>query len=161
MALTWFITRSSSGFGLALVRYVLIQGHNVIAISRNPSKMPGLVKEVTSKLAGHWLALDVTCPKVEVEEAIQEGWKQFNSIDVLVNNAGYSILGAAEEIPEAEARKQFEVNFWGLIRTTQAVLPLMRSRQSSTIVNITSVAGLDALPTCAVYAMFQAEVKVL
>lgn len=152
MAPTWLITGSSSGFGLEIARFVLKQGHNVIATSRNPNKTPDFVKEITSHPNGRWLALDVTSSKAEIEKVIQEGRKQFGSIDVLVNNAGYSILGAAEDIPEEGARQQFEVNFWGLVRTTQATLPLMRAQKSGTIVNITSIAGLNAQPTCAVYA---------
>lgn len=124
----------------------------MIATSRNPSKTPELVKEITANPNGRWLSLDVTSPKEKIETVIREAEKEFAGIDVLVNNAGYSILGAAEEIPEDKARAQFEVNFWGAIRTTQAVLPHMRSRHSGTIVNISSIAGLDALPTCAIYA---------
>jgi len=152
MAPTWLVTGSSSGLGLALVRYCLAQGHNVIATSRNPSKTPELVEEITSKPNGRWLALDVTWPKPKIENVIYEAWTLFDGIDVLVNNAGYSILGAAEEIPEPAAKLQFEVNFWGAIRCTQSVLPSMRSRKSGTIVNISSIAGVDALPTCAIYA---------
>jgi short-subunit dehydrogenase len=152
MAPTWLITGSSSGFGLTLARYILSQGHNVIATSRNPAKTPDLVKEITSNPAGRWLALDVTWPKPEIDKVIQQAWTEFDGIDILVNNAGYSLLGAAEDLPEDRAKAEFEVNFWGLIRTTQAALPLMRSRKSGTIVNISSIAGLDALPTCAIYA---------
>ncbi|KAI1609472.1 putative short chain oxidoreductase/dehydrogenase [Exophiala viscosa] len=152
MGKTWLITGCSAGFGLSLTRYILAQGHNVIATSRNPSKTPDLVKEITSKPSGRWLSLDVTSPKEKIETVIQEAEKEFGGIDVLVNNAGYSVLGAAEDIPEDKAKAQFEVNFWGAIRTTQAILPQMRSRKSGTIVNISSIAGLDAQPTCAIYA---------
>ncbi|KIX10166.1 uncharacterized protein Z518_01247 [Rhinocladiella mackenziei CBS 650.93] len=152
MAPTWVITGSSSGIGLALVRYNLAQGHNVIATSRNPSKTPDLVREVTSHPNGRWLSLDVTSPKVEIERILQEAWREFDGIDFLVNNAGYSVLGAAEDIPEDRAKEQFGVNFWGAVRTTQAILPLMRSRKSGTVVNISSVAGVDPLPTCAIYS---------
>ncbi|OQV05518.1 hypothetical protein CLAIMM_10245 [Cladophialophora immunda] len=152
MAPTWVITGSSSGLGLALVRYGLAQGHNVIATSRNPGKTPDLVREVTSHPNGRWLSLDVTSPKVEIERVLQQAWREFDGIDFLVNNAGYSILGAAEEIPEDRAKDQFDVNFWGAVRTTQAMVPLMRSRRSGTVVNISSVAGADPLPTCAIYS---------
>ena len=153
MAPTWLVTGSSSGFGLSLVRYILNQGHNVIATSRNPSKDPDLVREITSHSNGRWLALDVSWSKPAVDSLVQQAWNEFEGgIDFLVNNAGYSILGAAEEIPEDGAKRQFEVNFWGAVRTTQAVLPLMRSRRKGAIINISSVAGIDALPTCAIYA---------
>ncbi len=153
MAKTWLITGSSSGLGLALARYALAQGHNVIATSRNPAKTPDAVKEFRSRPNGRWIALDVTWAKPEIEKVIGEAWNEFEGgIYVLVNNAGYSVLGAAEEIPEEAAKKQFEVNFWGMVRTSQAVLPRMRARGSGTIVNVSSIAGVDALPTCAIYA---------
>ncbi|KIW11276.1 hypothetical protein PV08_10576 [Exophiala spinifera] len=152
MAKTWLITGSSSGFGLSLARYLLAHGQNVIATSRNPSKTPDLVREIQSNTRGRWVTLDVTSPGQKVAKVIEDAWKEFDGIDVLINNAGYSILGAAEEIPEDQAKAQFEVNFWGAIRATQSILPLMRSRNSGTIVNISSIAGIDALPTCAIYA---------
>jgi NAD(P)-dependent dehydrogenase (short-subunit alcohol dehydrogenase family) len=152
MAPTWLITGSSSGFGLALVRYCLSQGHNVIATSRNPGGTPDLVQEVISHPNGRWRALDVTAPRNEIDRALEEAWQDFEGIDYLVNNAGYSILGAAEDIPEDGARTQFEVNFWGAVRTSQSLLPRMRARRSGTIINISSVAGVDPLPTCAIYA---------
>lgn len=152
MPLTWLITGCSSGLGLALARCILEQGHNVIATSRNPGKTPDLVEEITSRQSGRWLMLDVSSPKAEIERIVQQAWTEFGAIDVFVNNAGYSILGVAEEIPEEEAKKQFEVNFWGLIRTTQAILPMMRSRKSGTIINISSIAGIDPLPLCSIYA---------
>jgi NAD(P)-dependent dehydrogenase (short-subunit alcohol dehydrogenase family) len=150
---TWLITGSSSGFGLALTRYALMQGHNVIATSRNPSKSPDLVREITSHDTGRWLTLDVTWSRPAIEIFLQRSWNEFDGgIDYLVNNAGYSLLGAAEDIPEEGAKQQFEVNFWGALRITQAILPLMRSAGKGWIINISSVAGIDPLPTCAIYS---------
>lgn len=159
MAPTWIITGSSSGFGLALVRYALSHGHNVIATSRNPERTPELVEEVTSQANGRWIPLDVTASKAEIDVRIHDAWMEFDGIDYLVNNAGYSILGAAEDIPEERAKAQFEVNFWGAIRTSQAVLPLMRTRKTGTIINISSVAGVDSLPTCAIYSSSKAALE--
>ncbi|KAK5052674.1 hypothetical protein LTR84_002540 [Exophiala bonariae] len=150
---TWLITGCSSGFGLALARYILVQGHNVIATSRNPSKSPEAVSEITGQDNGRWLTFDVTWSKSAIDTFMQQAWNEFDSgIDFLVNNAGYSVLGAAEDIPEAAAKQQFEVNFWGAVRTTQAILPLMRSVGKGTIINMSSVAGIDPLPTCAIYS---------
>jgi len=149
---TWLITGSSSGFGLLLVRSILAQGDNVVATSRNPSRTPDLVKEVESTSKGKWLTLDVTSGATTISTVIEEASKIFGTIDVLINNAGYSIFGAAEEIAEDRAKAQFEVNFWGLIRVSQAVLPIMRAQRSGTIVNMSSVAGLTASPSCAIYA---------
>lgn len=150
---TWLITGCSSGFGLALARHVLSQGHNVIATSRNPSKTPDAVREITSHTTARWLTLDVTWSRAAIDAFLQQALEEFDGgIDFLVNNAGYSILGAAEDIPEEAAKQQFEVNFWGAVRTTQAILPLMRSAGKGTIINISSVAGIDPLPTCAIYS---------
>ncbi|KIW78330.1 hypothetical protein Z517_08165 [Fonsecaea pedrosoi CBS 271.37] len=170
---TWLITGSSSGLGLAITRYILSQGHNVIATSRNPAKTPSAVREITAHPHARWLTLDVTWSKPDIDAFVRRAWTEFDGIDVLVNNAGYSLLGAAEDIPEDGAKAQFEVNFWGAVRATQAVLPLMRERAAAaaaagggsggggggrgdkakaTIVNISSVAALDPLPTCAIYS---------
>lgn len=151
---TWLITGCSSGFGLLLARTALAHGHNVIATSRNPSKSPEIVNEIKSNSRGRWLALDVCWPADKIRSAVAEAAKAFGQdrIDVLVNNAGYSILGAAEDIPEDEAKAEFETNFWGPVRLTKAVLPLMRAQKTGTVVNITSVAGITVLPTASMYA---------
>lgn len=107
--LTWLITGSSSDFGLSLVRFTQAGGHNVIATSRNPSRTPELVAEVESK-GGRRLQLDVKSQKTgdvipHLEESIQH-------IDVLVNNAGYSIYGAIETLTEDEVRAQMETMYF-------------------------------------------------
>jgi len=151
-AQTWLITGSSSGIGLSLARILLARGHNVIATSRNPSQTPEYVKEIESTGRGKWLALDVTADTATIITTIDRAHELFGKIDVLVNNAGYSVVGAAEQIPEDKAKAQFEVNFWGAIRVTQATLPIMRAQRSGTIVMISSIAGIQAMPSCAIYA---------
>jgi NAD(P)-dependent dehydrogenase (short-subunit alcohol dehydrogenase family) len=161
----WFITGCSAGFGKHLALLVLRAGHRVIASSRNPSKTPELVSEVQS-LGGKWITLDVSAENVE--KVMAESLGIYGRIDVLVNNAGYSLLGALEDFGFAtlhleavynnqqyslgESREQMEVNFFGPLRTTKAVLPSMREKRSGTIVNFSSVAGFDGLPTCSLYA---------
>ena len=93
----WFITGSSAGLGLALTRYAIAKGHTVIASSRNPSRTPDLVTEV-EKSGGKWLALDATQSEKEIKEAIQLAESYFGRIDVVVNNAGLSVLGALEDV---------------------------------------------------------------
>jgi NAD(P)-dependent dehydrogenase (short-subunit alcohol dehydrogenase family) len=93
----WFLTGSSSGFGRALTLLALRKGHKVIATSRNPSRTPELVQEVKSQ-GGTWLALDVTAPEKEVEEVVQKAIGIYGRIDVLVNCAGYALIGAFETI---------------------------------------------------------------
>lgn len=150
--LTWLITGSSSGFGLSLARTILSHGHNVIATSRNPSRTPDLVQEIESSPRGKWITLDVTSDISTINSTIERAASLFDGIDVLVNNAGYAVMGAAELIPEDAARAEFEVNFWGAVRVAQAVLPILRAQGSGTIVNISSIAGLTCLPSASMYA---------
>ncbi|KAL2421166.1 hypothetical protein ABEF95_004186 [Exophiala dermatitidis] len=103
--LVWLITGCSSGLGLALVRYALSRGHIVVATSRNPSKTPGLVTEVEG-LGGKWLALDTTQSEQDMKATIQQAESLFGRIDVLVNNAGYCVLGALEDTPDEEVVAQ-------------------------------------------------------
>jgi len=93
----WFITGCSSGFGTSLALLALRSGHKVIATSRNPSKTPELVSEV-EKLGGVWHALDVCSPEPELAKAIEKATNVWGRIDILVNGAGYALLGAFETI---------------------------------------------------------------
>ncbi|KAH8435090.1 uncharacterized protein LDX57_012719 [Aspergillus melleus] len=147
--LTWFITGCSSGFGLSLVRFAQAGGHRVIATSRSPSRTPELVKEVESK-GGKWISLDVDSPSsgnviTELEATGEE-------IDVLVNNAGFSIFAPVETTSEAEVRAQMETMYFGPLRLIRAVLPHMRRRRSGIVVNMSSGASLDGRETMGPYA---------
>lgn len=150
--LTWLITGSSSGFGLNLARTAIAHGHNVVATSRSPSRTPDFVREIESSPRGKWLALDVSSDASTIKSAVADAAKAFGGIDILVNNAGYSVLGVAEDIPEEAAKAQFEVNFWGAIRVTQAALPILRAQKSGTVVNVSSIAGLTCLPCAGIYS---------
>jgi len=145
----WLITGCSSGFGFALARYVATKGHRVIATSRNPEKSPKQVAEI-EKLGGHWLPLDIT--SADLEEKVTAAESLHGKVDVLVNNAGYSILGAFEDISTKEATAQMEANFMGPFRTMKAILPGMRARKSGVILNISSAQGLCPSPVCGIYA---------
>jgi NAD(P)-dependent dehydrogenase (short-subunit alcohol dehydrogenase family) len=93
----WLITGCSAGFGISLARAVLAHGHHLIASSRNPSKTLELVQEVKQK-GGHWLALDVTSPAKNIKRTIDEAVALHGRLDVVVNNAGFAVLGAVEDI---------------------------------------------------------------
>ncbi|CZR61745.1 related to short chain oxidoreductase/dehydrogenase [Phialocephala subalpina] len=149
MSQVWLITGSSSGFGFSLARIALRAGHKVIATSRNPSKTPKLVSEIES-LGGKWLALNVCDPNIA--DVIEHAVAAYGQIDVLVNNAGYSLLGALEDMSDSEVRAQMETNFFAPVKITQLLLPSMRARKNGTIVNISSVGGISALPTNGLYA---------
>ncbi len=150
---TVLITGSSSGLGLSLVHHFLNKGHKVIATSRNPNRTPEEVSVVNNHKSGHghWLQLDVTSPQDKINSTIAEASKIFGPIDILINNAGYSVMGAVEDIDEAKAQAQFETNYWGVFRMCRAVLPSMRERNTGTIVNVSSIGGLDCLATSGVY----------
>ncbi|OQD90746.1 hypothetical protein PENANT_c001G09105 [Penicillium antarcticum] len=146
----WLITGASSGLGAAIAEAALQAGHLVIATARNPTKAAEANPQI-SKLGGIWIELDVTSSNTSqlVEYAINEAG---GVIDVVVNNAGYSLLGSIEDMSEAEIETQFNTNVYGPVRVLKGALPFMRARKSGTIVNISSSAGVDGLPACAMYA---------
>ena len=150
---TFLVTGCSAGFGQAFCRLILSKGDNVIATSRNPSKNPDLVDSINNDPSGRgrWIKLDVTSSQAEITKTFAEAAKLFGPIDVLINNAGYSVMGSIEDMDEDKARTQFDTNYWGPMRTIKAALPSMRERKTGTIVNISSIAGLNALATSGVY----------
>lgn len=145
----WFVTGAASGFGREIVKEALARGERVVAAARKPEALEGL----SDREAGDRVLvvrLDVTKP-VEVAEAVRAATARFGRIDVLVNNAGFSILGAVEETGDAELRETMETMFFGAVALTRAVLPGMRERRSGTIVQITSVGGLTTAPGFGAY----------
>lgn len=135
-----------------MAQVALRASHNVIATSRNPSGDPDAVSAITSNPNGGWLTLDVTASQESITRTIAEAETLFGPVDVLVNNAAYAVLGAAEEVPEEVAREDYETNYWEPLKIIRALLPSMRERKSGTIVNISSIAGMTALPTAAFYS---------
>ena len=138
-SLTWFITGCSSGFGRELTKVVLARGYRAVVTARN-------TKQVEDLVAGHEdrtlaLRLDVTDP-AQVAESVRRAEERFAGIDVLVNNAGIGYFAAVEESDEADVRRMFEIDFFGLARMTRAVLPGMKSFGSGAIVNISSIWGM-------------------
>ncbi|KAL2802074.1 putative short-chain oxidoreductase [Aspergillus granulosus] len=158
MKLTWLITGCSSGFGLSLARIAQAGGHKVIATSRNPLRTPDLVAEIESK-GGEWVPLDVDSPNSG--DFITELERRGEHIDVLVNNAGYSIYAPVETFVEEEVKAQMETMYFGPLRLIRAVLPHMRQRKSGIIVNMSSGASLDGIPTMGVYAGAKAGLDAL
>lgn len=146
MKKTVLVTGSSSGFGRETVKLFHKNGWNVIATMRSPEQETAL-----NTLPGVLLSkLDVT-NKATIQSAVQQGIAKFGRIDVLVNNAGYGVLGALETAAEADIRQQFEVNFFGLIALSQAVLPGMRAQRSGIIINVSSVGGRLTFPFSSLY----------
>jgi len=134
---TWFITGASKGFGLLFVQQLLAKGDNVAATSRNISDL--------EKAAGthpNFLPLEVDLTNEQsVATAINTTVAKFGKLDVVVNNAGYGLLGTLEELSDAESRGNFEVNVFGLLNVIRQAMPHLRAQGSGHIFNISSIGG--------------------
>ena len=144
----WFITGSNSGFGRSLTEAVLAKGYKVVATTRHPEEIEDLVKQYPDTVKA--VTLDITKSE-EIKSAIDTALSTFGQIDVLVNNAGFGTLGAVEEISEDKARYQFEVNCFGTLNLTKALLPHFRQRKSGHILNVSSVGGFTSFPGTGIY----------
>lgn len=122
----WFITGTSSGFGRALAEEVLAQGHKVIATARKPEVLHDLMEKYPQTARA--VKLDVTNVE-DVHHAILQALKAFGRIDVLVNNAGYGLVGAIEEASNEQVQRQFDTNVFGVLNVTRAALPILREQQ--------------------------------
>lgn len=129
------VTGASSGIGKETVKTLLTAGFTVYAAARRVEKMDDL-----KELGAHSIAMDVT-DETSMTSAVRSILEKEDSIDILVNNAGYGSYGAIEDVPIEEARRQFEVNIFGLARLTQLVLPAMRENKFGKIINISSMGG--------------------
>ncbi|MBS1596079.1 MAG: SDR family NAD(P)-dependent oxidoreductase [Bacteroidetes bacterium] len=134
----WFITGASSGFGRAFAEYAIHKGHNIVVTARSTDKLEAIKAIAPEQVEA--IKMDVNNTS-EIAEAVKKAIARFGRIDVLFNNAGYGIVGAAEETPETELRAQMETNFFGAVAVTKEVLPLLRNQKSGAIVNISSLGG--------------------
>ena len=134
----WLITGSSSGFGRALTEAVLEHGDRVVATARNLDKLQALTEEYPDTARA--VELDITNPE-QVKTAVEQAKDAFGQIDVLVNNAGYGLIGALEEVSDEQIRRNFETNVFGTIAMIRAMLPMMRQQGSGHIVNMSAIAG--------------------
>ena len=146
---TWMITGVSSGLGLSLAEAALKRGHVVVGTVRT-EKARAKFAEI-ARGASKALIVDVT-DEAGVREAVAEAERLTGGIDVLVNNAGYGLVGGVEEASLAEIRAQFETNVFGAVAVMQAALPFMRGRRAGRIVNVTSVSGLVGWPSLGIYS---------
>jgi NAD(P)-dependent dehydrogenase (short-subunit alcohol dehydrogenase family) len=134
----WFVTGASKGLGLSLVKKLLAAGYKVAATSRNISDLEKAVG--ADRKAFLPLAVDLTS-ETSIEKSIKATVEHFGSIDVIVNNAGYGLAGALEELSDAESRQNFDVNVFGLLNVIRKALPYLRKQQSGHIFNISSIGG--------------------
>ncbi|WP_111671060.1 oxidoreductase [Algoriphagus litoralis] len=139
------ITGASSGMGKETAKALIGQGHTVYTVARRIEQMQDL-----ESLGGYPIQMDVTNER-DIQNVVDTIILKEGKIDVLWNNAGYGLYGAVEDIPVDEARKQFEVNLFGLASVTQKVLPSMRKAKSGTIINTSSMGGKMYTPLGAWY----------
>ncbi|WP_367864897.1 SDR family oxidoreductase [Pedobacter sp. WC2423] len=146
MKKTVLITGASSGFGKASAKLFQNQSWNVIAAMRSPEKED----ELKDSENLHLVKLDVTDLE-SIKKSVEQGLEKFGKIDVLINSAGYGLIGVFESSDEAQIQKQFEVNVFGLMNMTKAILPAMRKQKKGVIINISSFGGVTASPFTSLY----------
>ncbi|MBD2108524.1 oxidoreductase [Nodosilinea sp. FACHB-13] len=144
---TWFITGASRGIGAEIAKAVLAAGDQLIATARRTSDLD----QFESNPNALTLSLDIT-DEAQVEAAVAAGLERFGQIDVLVNNAGFGILGGIEETSAQEVERVYRTNVFGLLNMTRAVLPSMRERRSGHIINLSSIGGYRSTPGWGVYS---------
>lgn len=142
---TILVTGASSGIGKAIAKKLINEGHTVYTAARRIEQMEDL-----SKMGGIPLKMDITKDE-DVRRVVDTISEQHEGVDVLVNNAGYGLYGAVEEISIDDARRQFDVNLFGLARLTKMVIPYMRRRQKGAIINMSSMGGKVYTPLGAWY----------
>jgi NAD(P)-dependent dehydrogenase (short-subunit alcohol dehydrogenase family) len=145
----WFITGASTGFGKSFAEYAIQQGYRVVVTARRLDKLESIKMLAPDQVEA--LRMDVN-NSAEVSHAVKAAVNRFGRVDVLINNAGYGIVGAVEETPEDELRAQMETNFFGAVSVTRALLPLFRQQQTGAIVNISSLGGQLSFPGFGAYS---------
>ncbi|PSL23337.1 SDR family oxidoreductase [Chitinophaga ginsengisoli] len=144
MSKTVLITGTSSGFGLMLANHLHRKGFTVIGTSREPEKYVG-------KFPFRLVKLDID-DDTSIKAFGEQIAKEVKQLDVLVNNAGFMLTGLAEETPMDVARQQFETNFWGTVKVTNAILPIFRKQKSGQIITVSSIVGLIGPPNLSFYS---------
>ncbi|MEK7725217.1 MAG: SDR family oxidoreductase [Acidobacteriota bacterium] len=144
MKQTILVTGASSGFGLLIANKLHQSGFNVIGTSRNPEKY-------AAKFPFKMIALDLDSEQ-SINTLPERLFNEIGQLDILINNAGFLVTGIAEEIPIELGRQQFETNFWGTIKVTNAILPHFRKQKFGKIITVGSITGLVAFPSTSYYA---------
>lgn len=158
MKKTWFITGSSRGFGRIWAEAALTRGDQVTATARRLSDVADLTERFGDAVLP--LALDVTNPE-QVQQVVTQAYAHFGKLDVLVNNAGYSLLAAVEEASDEQIRDLFDANYLGMVRVLRAALPLLRQQGSGHILGVSSGLGIGSMPLIGFYAASKWAVEAL
>jgi len=143
----WLITGASRGLGAEMAKAALAAGDLVVATGRDPARVTAQLGASEGLLP---LALDVTSD-ASIRSAVDAALARFGRIDVLVNNAGFGVVGAVEETAAEDVRRVYETNVFGLLAVTRAVLPSMRARRAGHVINLSSVGGYRSGPGFGVY----------
>jgi NAD(P)-dependent dehydrogenase (short-subunit alcohol dehydrogenase family) len=143
----WFVTGASRGFGALITEQALAAGDAVVATARDPNTITARFGTQERLLPAR---LDVT-QEEQAQAAVAEALKKFGRIDILINNAGFGLLGGIEEASAAEIEKLYATNVFGLLAVTRAVLPQMRRQRSGHVINISSVGGYTSYPGWGIY----------
>jgi NAD(P)-dependent dehydrogenase (short-subunit alcohol dehydrogenase family) len=137
----WMVTGSSRGLGQAIVEGLLERGELVVATARNTDDLQGLTARFGEQVRA--AALDVTRAE-DAKRVVEETVQTFGRLDVVVNNAGYGVMGAFEEQTPEQFEGQIDVNFWGTVNVCPAALPILRKQRSGHIMNVTLIGGRRA-----------------
>ncbi len=154
----WFITGASRGFGRIWAEAALERGDKVAATARELASVADLSERFGDAVLP--LALDVTNAE-QVKRTVQQAHDHFGRLDIVLNNAGYSLVGTVEEASEADVRAVFDANYFGTLRVIQAALPLLRRQGSGHIVGVSSTLGIIAVPLIGFYCASKWAVEAL
>jgi len=154
----WFITGASRGFGRIWAEAALSRGDRVAATARKLADVADLTERFSD--AALTLALDVTDPE-QVGQVVAQAHAHFGRLDVILNNAGYSLVGTVEEASEADVRALLDTNYFGMLRVIQAALPLLRKQGSGHILGVSSALGIVTMPLIGFYCTSKWAVEAL
>lgn len=155
------VTGASKVIGFETVLAALNNDMIVVGTSRTPEKLAAKVQEKLPAKVDNFTAMKMDFNEESIKQVVSEVIAKFGRIDVLVNNAGYAILGAFEDMDMAEVRTNFDVNVFGLMSMTQAVLPQMRKQKSGRIINLSSISGSVTGPSQSIYSASKAAVTLM
>lgn len=144
----WFVTGANKGLGAAIAKLALENGHKVIAAARSPK---AAAKELGESPNLYTVRLDLT-DETLIQAAVKEALDRFGRVDVLVNNAGYGLMGYFEEFSESSIRKQMETNVFGPMSLTKAFLPTMRRQGAGWVINVSSTSGIKSVEGGSIYS---------
>jgi len=158
MSKVWFITGASTGFGYEMAAAVLDRGDRLVATARKPEQLAELVGRSPDNARA--VQLDVTSPQ-HIRDAVELAMGEFGRIDVLINNAGYGLIGAVEEVSDEQINQNFATCLMGPLNLMRAILPIMRAQRSGHIINISAAAAINNYAGFGVYGAAKAALESL